>query len=328
MKKIGLLMGGLSSEREVSLQSGEYIFNYLDKSKYIVKTVEWLKNNSFKVYKDNNFDEIMTEYENINSLFSNESFDVIFLALHGTDGEDGTIQGFLELINMPYTGSDMKSSLIGMNKYISKLIIKDNNFDTPKYLFKDNSKKVNEFKNEIIDIIGFPCVVKPNSSGSSIGTSIVKNDKELMEALNVAEKEDSEVLVEEYIDGTEITIAILEDKGEVVALPIVEIVTEAEFFDYESKYDMSRTKEIIPARIDKEIEKEAKKLAINVHKTLGCNGYSRLDVLIKDNKLYIMEINTLPGFTKESLFPKVVKVGGYKVTEVLDLLIESSICGG
>jgi D-alanine-D-alanine ligase len=317
-------MGGPSAERDVSLATGQNIFESIDKHRYQPIKIDWQADNTFDVYEVNNFSTIKKTYHTINALFLNETFDIVFLALHGKTGEDGVIQGYLETSNIPYTGSNLKSSLLGMDKYLSKLLLDQSELTTPKFVYRDQFKSNKLFKQEIKDVIGFPCILKPNASGSSIGLSKVNSPNELDHAIAVAEALDTDLIVEEYIKGTELSISVLET-DEVIALPICEIVPPGDVFDYESKYDMSRTQEIIPARIDENLERKAKQIAIKAHQLFSCRGYSRLDVLVKDGEIYVLEINTLPGFTKESLFPKMANYQGITNAELIDYVIQATL---
>lgn len=306
MINIAVLLGGSSSERDISLISGREVINNLDKNKYRVMVYD-PKTDLNKLICDKN------------------KIDVAFPILHGKGGEDGTIQGFLELLKIPYVGSGILASALAMNKEKAKEIYSFHNILTPQYKVLKNNEK------EKIDKIKFPCVVKPISHGSSVGTSIVFKENELMGAIDLAFTFQNQIIIEEYIKGIEITVAVL-GNDDPKALPVIEIVPpEGKFFDREVKYN-GKTKEIIPARISQKITEKAKEIGIKAHQALGCRGLSRTDMIIqnlkfetRNSKLYVLETNTMPGMTKESLFPKAAKVAGIEFKMLLDKLIKLAL---
>jgi len=228
---------------------------------------------------------------------------VALIALHGKGGEDGVIQGYLESIGIKYTGSGVLASAIGMDKKIFRDLMGANKILMPKLVTKP------------------PLVVKPANGGSSVGVSIVKRDEELESAISKAKKYDSEIIIEEYLRGTEVSCGVL---GGVV-LPVVEIVPKNEFFDYESKYTDSGAREICPARISKRMSERVQKLTLKVFKAIKGRGYARVDFIIKNNRAYLLEINTLPGLTPISLLPKEAEAAGINYSQLLDRIIELAI---
>lgn len=228
---------------------------------------------------------------------------VALIALHGKGGEDGVIQGYLESIGIKYTGSGVLASAIGMDKKIFRDLMGANKILMPKLVTKP------------------PLVVKPANGGSSVGVSIVKRDEELESAISKAKKYDSEIIIEEYLRGTEVSCGVL---GGVV-LPVVEIVPKNEFFDYESKYTESGAREICPARISKRMSERVQKLTLKVFKAIKGRGYARVDFIIKNNRAYLLEINTLPGLTPISLLPKEAEAAGINYSQLLDRIIELAI---
>lgn len=278
--RVGVLMGGTSSEREVSLMSGREVSRNLDKNKYEV--VEIVVPEELKKVKE---------------------VGVALIALHGKGGEDGVIQGYLESIGIKYTGSGVLASAIGMDKKIFRDLMGANKILMPKLVTKP------------------PLVVKPANGGSSVGVSIVKRDEELESAISKAKKYDSEIIIEEYLRGTEVSCGVL---GGVV-LPVVEIVPKNEFFDYESKYTESGAREICPARISKRMSERVQKLTLKVFKAIKGRGYARVDFIIKNNRAYLLEINTLPGLTPTSLLPKEAEAAGINYSQLLDRIIELAI---
>ena len=324
MRKINLavLMGGMSSEHEISLISGQNVLDYLNKEKYnitpivISKKGEWWVNDVKKT-----IDEAL------------EGIDVVFNALHGEYGEDGRIQGLLDCFSVKYTGSGVLASALGMDKIKSYELFKFHGLLIPKSVTLKKFKK---------------CVVKPSCLGSSVGISIVSNKTDLEKAIEKAKEKCDKVIIEEYIEGLEVTCGIIDNyKGqEHFALPVTEIVPPpGRFFDYQVKYDGS-TQEITPARIDKNLFNKIQGQAIKAHQILGCKGYSRVDFIVKGNKIhpapfadkhkksrasdtercrvYILEVNTLPGLTSESLLPKAAKAAGIEFLQLLDIIINNA----
>jgi len=273
--KIGVLLGGTSNEREVSLSSGLQVVNNLDKEKYDI----------------NIYDPKINLRELINDCL-NKKIDFCFIALHGKAGEDGSIQGLLDSLNMPYNGSEVTASALCMDKVLSKKILKSHNILTPNDLI---IKKSNWLKNKdkIIETISkqttLPIVIKPSISGSSVGVSIVKNYNKLIDAINESFLHDETTIIEEYINGQEITASILGNE----AMPLIEILPGNDFFDYESKYTTGKCQEIVPARINKELETNIKNQALMIANILGCRGLSRVDFIIKDQQIFFLEINKI-----------------------------------
>lgn len=294
---VGVIMGGTSSEREISLLTGKEIIKNLDKNKYEVLPIP-----------------ITTRYELIDKV---KCLDFAFIALHGTFGEDGKVQSVLETIDIPYSGSGVLSSAVCMDKNMSKKMLKYEGIKTPQWIMV---KKSEDIDYNILEEIGYSLVVKPNCGGSSIGTSIVKNNEELKKSVCEALKYDSEIMIEEYIQGEEMTCCIL--NGE--ALPIISIKPKSEFFDYKSKYDDDGAEEKVvelPHALQKKIEDISKK-CWNIFK---CSAYARVDVIVKNEEVYVLEINTLPGMTKNSLFPKSAQAKGIDFSQLLDYIIEYSM---
>jgi D-alanine-D-alanine ligase len=296
-------MGGRSAERDVSLLSGEQIYQAL-------------------IEKGYDADKIDVD-ENVVENLKKAGADVVFIGLHGRFGEDGTIQGLLEIMDLPYTGSGVMASAIAMNKAMSKRVIESAGIPTPPFLVLTSSSDfdVENEKNIIANKIGYPVVVKPACEGSTIGISIVKNDSEIAAAIELAFSYDKEVVVEKFVEGTEITIGIL--GNDPAALPTLEIVTETDFYDYETKYTAGLSKHIIPARIPEEYRAKAQKVAIAAHRALNCRGYSRVDVIVdNEGTPHVLEINTLPGMTKLSLYPDSAKAAGYEFPELISKIVE------
>ncbi|WP_439741306.1 D-alanine--D-alanine ligase [Bacillus pseudomycoides] len=295
--RVGVIMGGVSSEKQVSLMTGEEMIAHLDKSKYEVVPI-----------KLNDKKELVEK---------GRSLDIALLALHGEYGEDGTIQGTLETLCVPYTGSVMLSSGICMDKNMSKKMIRYEGIQTPDWIHLSNTE---ELQLDEIDKMGYPLVVKPNSGGSSVGVKIVYDKDSLFSSLEDVFKWDSEIVIEKYIKGEEITCSILDGK----LLPIISIQHTAEFFDYHAKYDDIATIEEVVELPATTYERVAE-AAMTCYRALKCSVYARVDIIIKDGIPYVMEVNTLPGMTKNSLLPKSAHAAGISYSKLLDMIIETSL---
>jgi len=307
MKKltVALLSGGISSEREVSINSGNQVFEALDKEKYEI----------IRYDPQTDIARLVADASKI---------DVALIILHGLYGEDGTVQGLLDLLNIPYQGSGVLGSAIAMNKIISKQLFEKHALPIPEYIIAKKGDTIDPAYCQ--KQIGLPMVVKPAEGGSSVGMSIVKTEDTLKSALKKAFEYDETVLVESYIKGIEITGGVIGNK-DLQALPIIEIIPDEkhDFFDYEAKYTAGITREICPARIDDSLTVQAQTYAKKAHQALSCEGYSRTDMILKDNDIYVLETNTIPGMTPTSLLPQAAHAAGLDFGQLLDRLIELGI---
>ena len=307
MKKLtlALLYGGISSEREVSINSGNQVFDALDKDKYEVLRYD-TKTDLAKLVADSN------------------RIDVALIILHGLYGEDGTVQGLLDLLGIPYQGSTVLGSAIAMNKLISKQLYQHNGIPTPPFsiIRQDDSIDPKTF----VQQLGLPLVIKPVEGGSSVGMTILKSEESLKDALDLAFEHDQTVMLETYIDGVELTGGVL-GNNDLQALPLIEIIPnkDHEFFDYEAKYVAGVSQEICPARIDDELTQKAQTLAKSAHRALACKGYSRTDMILRDRDIFVLETNTIPGMTATSLLPQAAAAAGFNFSQLLDKLIELSV---
>lgn len=295
--KIGVLMGGVSSERKISILSGKEILNNLDKSKYEVLPIVI-----------NSKEEII---ENVKGV------DFVFIALHGAFGEDGIVQGVLESISMPYSGCNVLTSALCMNKNQTKRILKSEDIIVPPGIIVND---INQLPMKNVEYFGYPMVVKPNNGGSSIGTFLVNNKEELKNGILKVLQYDNEILIEKYLRGNEYTIPML--NGEI--LPIIAIKARNELFDYNSKYEDDGAEEII-ASLPYELEKKMKQIAKQCWHIFNCKAYVRIDIIVSEGVPYVLELNTLPGMTKNSLFPKSAEGANMKYSELLDKIIEYSL---
>jgi len=303
--KVLVLMGGTSEEREVSMRSGNAVYDALKSAGYAVERL---------ILDQNNLNQI----EIIKP-------DVVFIALHGKFGEDGTIQGYLELIGIPYTGSGVTTSAICMDKVISKKLFAYEQIPTADFTVLSKSEYLKEreqIENKLLQMIGLPVVVKPATQGSSIGTVIVKNQMDLIPALEQAFAYDREILIEKFIEGTEVTVAVLGNNSPRV-LPVIEITSENEFYDYQSKYTQGMCHHIIPARIDDNLTRQIEAICLRTYQVMGCRGVARIDIMIdKAGNTYVLEVNTIPGMTEMSLVPDAAKAAGISFEQLVDELIK------
>ena len=292
--KIGVLMGGPSTEREISLKSGNAVYEALRRSG--VETV------AIDITTDSTEGNIR--------LIKSHKVDCAFLALHGRFGEDGQIQGILDSIKIPYTGSGAQASRLAMDKIASLGIFELNGLKVPRYSVLEKSSYRPDWKTD--NGLGFPLVIKPANHGSSIGLSIIDDSKDLDAAVDLALSFDSRAIIQEYIPGREVTVGILDEK----VLPVIEIVPKKRFFDFEAKYKAGMTDYIVPAELEEVVAEKVQAVALSAHKLLGCFACSRVDIILKDNLPFVLEINTIPGFTSTSLLPMAAKKIGIEFEEL------------
>lgn len=302
---VGIIYGGRSSEVDISLSTSREIIKNLNKDKY-------------------NIIEIFIPYELDNKWILdliNNKLDIVIIALHGGIGENGSIQGLLECLNISYIGSGVLGSAIGMNKYITKQLLKNANIKVANSLFIKNKDKLNDID---LSNLNYPLVVKPNEDGSSVGIKIVNNFEELIEGINKIRKLGQDILIEEYIKGNEVSCGVIETINGIEALEVLDIKTNSTFYDYDAKYKDNNTY-IDVSSLDKDIVDKIKKTARRVFITLNSKDYARVDMIVNDNGIYVLEINTLPGMTSHSLIPKELNIKKISYSEFLDNLIESKL---
>ena len=307
MKKINLalLSGGISSEREVSLNSGNQVYDALDKEKY----------NIVRYDPKTDLPRLIAEASQI---------DAALIILHGPYGEDGTIQGLLDLLDIPYQGSGVIGSAVAMNKLSTKQLYENAGLPVPPYMVMDRSDTLDA--SDVSERLGLPVVFKPLEAGSSVGMSIVRDEASMAAAADKAFEHGETILVEGYIKGVELTAGVIGSK-DLQALPLIEIIPDEahEFFDYEAKYTAGVTQEICPARIDDSLTQKAQTYAKMAHRALFCEGYSRTDMILSDGEVYLLETNTIPGMTATSLLPQAAQAADISFTELLDQLIQLGI---
>ncbi|MBE0423305.1 MAG: D-alanine--D-alanine ligase [Lutibacter sp.] len=321
-KNIAIIMGGYSSEVEISLKSGQVVYQNISKKKYNTFKVHILKEkwvlvddfeNEFPINK-HDF-SVVIKGEKIN-------FDCVFNAIHGHPGEDGTILAYFELIGLKHTSAPFYQMALTFNKRDCLSVVKQYGIKTAKSYFLNKGDNINV--EEIIGRVGLPCFVKPNNAGSSFGISKAKTTSEMIPAIEKAFKEDSQILIEEFLDGPEITIGVFEYEGKIKVLPMTEIVSENEFFDYEAKY-LGKSQEITPARIPPEIHKKLEKTAAYVYQILNMSGFSRSEFILVNDVPYFLEMNTVPGLTTASLIPQQAEAAGISLAELFHNAIEMAL---
>ncbi|MFQ5866413.1 MAG: D-alanine--D-alanine ligase [bacterium] len=300
VKKIGVLCGGSSQEREVSLRTGDAVYKAL-------------------VFLGLNVSKLDVDRE-IALRLAKERIDLAFIALHGKLGEDGTIQGLLEIMGIPYTGSGVLASALALDKVYTKEVFSYHNLPMAKYKVLEKRMKT---AGNILKELDYPVVVKPAREGSTIGVTVVRERSGLDSAINLAFGYGNKILIEEYIEGREITVGILGDEP----LPVIEIVSKTAFYDYQAKYEPGMSKHIVPAKLQREQYELAQSLALSAHSALGCRGATRVDMVMDgEGKIYLLEVNTIPGMTETSLLPEAAAVAGIDfkqlVVEILSYALD------
>jgi D-alanine-D-alanine ligase len=327
-KNIALLAGGYSGEYVISIQTAETIEKNLDSSVYnvfkiIITREEWYhEHKGEKIQVDKNEFTLTIDGEMV-------KFDCVFIAIHGTPGEDGRIQGYLDMLRMPYTTCNSIVSALTFNKsYCNKVVKSFNvvNIANSVHLIKGEPYSMGA----ILDVLKLPVFVKPNESGSSLGISKVKDVGNLLPAIEKAFKEDNQVLIEEFIEGRELTIGVYKVGGYLHALPATEIESKNEFFDYEAKYTPGVTNEITPARIDKKLKEQLENKASYIYKHLNCRGIVRMDFILQNGtgKLFFLEVNTMPGQSENSIVPQQVRTQGMTLRDFYGQLLEDCMNHG
>ena len=352
--RVAVLMGGRSSEREVSLSTGRQVLAALDPSKYDAFPIDTAHigapalpgvpaaalPHSHPPTPPHHDPQVPVRMSSdaiagLPSTLGGEGLvgqnrpDVAFICLHGRFGEDGTIQGMLELLGIPYTGSGVLGSALAMNKVMAKKIYEFEGIPTPPGLVVRGRKEADAFLREWErgdSPLSCPAVVKPNEQGSTIGLSIVRDVKEMAAALDTALAFDHNIVVEKFVEGIEITGPVL-GNDDAVCLPLVEIVPNSGFYDYEAKYTPGATDEIVPARISPEQTRIAQELAVRAHHALGCRGVSRTDMLVAADGIWVLETNTIPGMTPTSLLPRSAAAAGISFEQLVDRMVQLALEG-
>ena len=322
MKNIAILMGGFSQEAAVSLQSAATVAEYLDKSKYrayriLITKEKW-------VYTDTLGQEIPVDKNDFSLTLEGKkiTFDCAFNAIHGTPGEDGYLQAYFALVGVPITGCSMYASALTFNKRDMLSVLKPYGIPRAKAYYLNQGEPFST--REIIKTVGLPCFVKANRSGSSIGVFKAYDEKDIDQAIEKAFEVDTEVIIEEFLKGTEVSVGVITYHGKKRVLPITEIVSENDFFDYEAKYQ-GKSKEITPARLSEEERKKVEEVALRVYNLLQMKGFSRSEYILVGGVPHLLEMNTTPGLTKNSILPQQAKAAGISLTNLFDNAIEEAM---
>ncbi len=321
-KNIAIIMGGYSSEYKISLKSGNVVFDTLDTSKYNTYRIHIFKDKW--VYVNANDAEFPVDKNNFSISIDNKTitFDCVFNAIHGSPGEDGFMQGYFALLDIPHTSCDMYQAGITFNKRDCLSVLKPYGIKTAESYFLNFGDTIDE--HTIIETVGLPCFVKANKAGSSFGVSKVHKQEDLQNAIDVAFKEDDEIIIESFLDGVEVSVGVITYKGKTKVLPITEIVSENDFFDYEAKY-LGKSQEITPARLTKEQENQVNILAKKVYEVLKMKGFSRSEFIFKDGEPHLLEMNTIPGLTLESILPQQAASANITLSDLFDNAIEEAL---
>ena len=322
MKNIAIIAGGNSSEYEVSMKSGKNIYDEVDENRYnkylvILKGRDWHVEIGEKKYPvDRNDFSFTRDGEKI-------LFDFAYITIHGVPGENGLLQGYLDMMGVPYGCCNVLASALTFDKHTCNTYLKSYgvNVADSVMLIRGMAYDVNEIINEV----GLPCFVKPNAEGSSFGVTKVKEAAQLEDALKKAFALCQEVLIETFIDGTELTCGVVKAGDMDIAMPIAEVIPKNEFFDFEAKYDPTKSDEIIPARISPELTKRIKTLSSMIYDILRCEGIIRVDYIVRDDEIFMLEVNTTPGMTSNSFVPKMVRAMGGTLREVLTKIIDNKL---
>ena len=319
-KRIAVVCGGYSGESVVSMRSAQMIMNNIDRNQYdpikiVITHASWhaeTEQGDIPVNKGN-FSVTINGTET--------TFDGVFMIIHGTPGENGILQGYFELLGIPTTTGDTLNMALTFNKKMTTRVLGTYGFHVAKSL---TLKRTDSYSaQQIIDHVGLPCFVKPNCGGSSIGTSRVNAAEDLHKAIDTALQVDSQIIIEEFIQGTEVTCGVIKWQGKVMALPITEIVSQKEFFDFEAKYQ-GQSEEITPARLDKQIYDRVQANSEAIYTALECRGMIRVDYIIRGQDIFVIEVNTTPGFSEASIIPQQAGVQGISKTELITAVISSS----
>lgn len=319
MRTIAVVGGGNSSEFEISVKSAREVARSLEN---IYETYLVMIRGNDWYYEDNTGRAVPVDRNNFTIKLHDTvvRFDAVFIAIHGSPGENGLLQGYFEMLGIRYSSCNPFCSSLTFNKQATKAWLKEYCIPMAKSVLLRRNEKINQVG--ILGITGLPCFVKPNESGSSFGVSLVKEPGELPEAIKVAFKESNEVLIESMMVGTEVACGVAKTRKNVIVLPVTEIRSKNSFFDYEAKYDPSRAEEITPAPIDPEVYHRIQLMSSEIYDILGCRGIVRVDFIIVNNSPMFLEVNTVPGMTAESILPKQIAASGMKAADLYSMVIE------
>ncbi|MDR0294727.1 MAG: D-alanine--D-alanine ligase [Prevotellaceae bacterium] len=322
-KNIAVIYGGNSSEFEVSVNSGRQVAANIDSTRYRIYEVLLMGNSWAVQFSENIAVEVnKSDFSFVSPQGERVEFDAAFIIIHGTPGEDGLLQSYFTMLDIPYTSSNAFVSTLTFNKYATKCFLRDTGVKLAKDVYIKKGDKIEP--EELVRRIGLPMFIKPNASGSSYGISKVKDIKEIKKALDIAFSESDAVLAEEYISGRELQQGVFKTAKQSINLPITEIISENEFFDYEAKYE-GKSKEITPADIPAELAGRMIRLSSLIYEHLGCYGIVRIDYIVHNDEIYFLEINTVPGMSEQSIVPQQLQTIGMTLPEAFTLLLEDTL---
>lgn len=320
MLNIAIVAGGDSGEYEISIGSGRQVELHLDRTRFrpflvIIKGDRWEYSHEGKNYPvDKNDFSLTIDGEKTR-------FSAVFNAIHGTPGENGKLQGYFDMLGIPYTSCDLTTSALTFNKGFCKAVVASDgrvNLAKSLHLYRNDAPAAGE----VLEHLSLPLFVKPNNGGSSVGMSKVNVAEELDAALQRAFREDNEILAEEYVSGRELTCGVLRSRGEIIALPVTEVISKKEFFDYEAKYTDGLAQEVVPADVPDETARECRDISKFLYQRLNCKGVVRFDYILHDGRFYFLEVNTVPGLSAASIVPKMAKAYGWSMTELFSRLLD------
>jgi len=322
-KNIAVVTGGNSGEYEISLRSGANIADSLDKLRYNVYLIHLHKRDW--TYKEEQGEVHFVDKNDFSLWVNGEKvrFDCVFIAIHGNPGEDGKLQGYFEMMDIPYIGCDVMVSSLTFNKNYCNRVVSSYGIKIADSVHLFKNEPIDE--NSIVGTVGLPCFVKPCNSGSSVGMSKVNRVSELKTALSLAFKHDNQVLIERFVKGREITCGVMKTGNKIQSLAITEVISKKEYFDFEAKYNPSLADEITPAQIPQAIEQQCKQTSEKIYAVLGCKGIVRIDYIYNEEGLFFIEINTIPGQTNESIVPKQIRYIGLNFSDLCTQFIEEAI---
>jgi D-alanine-D-alanine ligase len=322
LKNIAIVSGGDSSEYSISVKSGSQIIELINRNKYNPYPVTLTGTKWFATMPDGSEIPVDMRDFSISPNGIKIRFDYAFIIIHGTPGENGKLQAYLDMQKIPYNTSSVLSSAMTFNKYVCKIYLRNFGITTAEAVMLNRNRALSN--EQIIDKVGLPCFVKPNNGGSSFGTSRVNKADEIENALIEAFNEDDEVIIESFVKGTELSCGLLKTRDEEIIFPITEIVSSNEFFDYEAKYTEGKAEEITPARVSEEITKRCRQLSSEIYDHLNCRGIVRIDFIVRGNQIFFLELNSIPGMSRESIIPRQIRAMGFKVEEIIDKVIEDT----
>lgn len=321
-KNIAIIMGGYSSEKDISIKSGNVVFNHLNKDKYNTYRLHILQEKW--VVLDDEEAEYTIDKNDFSVHVNNEkiTFDCVFNAIHGSPGENGMLLSYFELLNIPHTSAPSYQMALTFNKRDTLSVVKEYGIKTATSVYLNKGDVIDA--DAIIEKVGLPCFIKPNNSGSSYGISKAYSNQEILTGIETAYKEDDAILIESFLEGTEVSVGVIEYQNEIKVLPITEIVSENDFFDYEAKYE-GKSQEITPARITDVQKENVKEVAKKVYKALNMKGFSRSEYIFKGDEPYFLEMNTVPGMTEESILPQQAAAAGISLEALFENAIKASL---